>query len=52
MMFKITALIILTFLTLRQAIIATLRSTSSNDNKMILILFPTVTFWLMMLGVI
>lgn len=52
MLFKILTLIILTTLTLRQAIIATLSSTSYNDNKMALILFPTVTMWVMVLGVI
>lgn len=49
---KLIALSILTLATLRQAIRAMLLEDSKEDNKLALIMFPTVVLYLMSMGVI
>lgn len=46
------ALLILTLATLRQAIIASIKQTSTEDNRFAYVLLPTLTMWLMALEVI
>lgn len=49
---KILAVVILTILSLRQAIRAHIKQNSKEGDKLALILFPTVIFYLTVLGVI
>lgn len=52
MLFKLTTLLILSLATIRQAILTTKKQTSSEDNKLAYVLFPTMAMYLIMLGVI
>ena len=52
MIFKTVSLVILTLFTIRQAIISIRKQNSTEDNKMGLTLFVTVTMWMMILGAI
>ena len=52
MWFKLISLFILTIATLRYAIIATITGSNKATDKFIFSLFPTVTMWLIVMGVI
>lgn len=52
MIFKITTLVILTLATLRFALIATWTNSNKATDRFIYSLVPTLTLYLMMLGVI
>ena len=52
MLFKVTTLIILTLITLRFALIATWTGSNKATDRFVYSLVPTVTVWLMILGVI
>lgn len=49
---KVAAIVILTYLTLRQAVVTYRKNNSKEHDKLALILFPTVVIYLMSMGVI